>query len=125
MIKAKQIADLVLGYDIIPKVGTERIKKLMKQPPIYDGLWQIMAYMCAAASICFVYKIGWSDLFAAMVLGMSAGVLSQWKALGAAYSIIGGFILITMSIMIHNLIHPINIFRVTIAGIAMSCRYKL
>jgi len=60
------------------------------------------------------------DLLAALVLAVGAGVISQWSALGPAYCIIAGFTLATMSVMIHNLIHPINIFRVAIAGIAQS-----
>merc|ERR1712137_1110509 len=76
--------------------------------------------MFVASGIGFLYHLGWPDMIAAVLLAFCAGVLSRWNALGSAYFIITGFILVMMAVMIHNLIHPINIFRVAVAGLVQS-----
>lgn len=121
LIKIKKVADKVVwenGGSL--REATQEIRDILQEPPRYDGLWEILGYILVAMVIIFIYEGGWQDLLAAMLLGFSAGVLSQWTGLGAAYEITAGFVLGTMAIIFHNEITKINIFAVSIAGIAQA-----
>lgn len=122
IIELKRIAESVFQTTLSPLEGTMAIQELMKQPLYYNGLWEILGYIFVAAAIAFVYSVGWPDLLASMVVGLIAGVLSQWITTGSAFPIIAGFVVSTVAVLIHNYIHPINIFRVAIAGMGQPCK---